>query len=200
MDILGPLPQSVGKVKFVIMAIDYFTKWIKAKPLARITVKEVKRYESEALILAEIGMPTHKMIMIREDKNEDKLCLNMDLLQERREATPIREAKYKAKMEQYYNQRIRLTSFKPGEIVPSCFVFSTWMSFGGNTSDLGAFREEIDEIMDLRQILEDVLLIERGDGVASIKRRRRDLFCDDVWNLETASGRGRLKEDLESST
>ncbi|GJT20713.1 hypothetical protein Tco_0890650 [Tanacetum coccineum] len=34
----------------------------------------------------------------------------------------------------------------------------------------------------------------------SIKRRRRDLFSDDVWNLETASGRGRLKEDLESST
>ncbi|GKD08944.1 hypothetical protein Tco_1188629 [Tanacetum coccineum] len=79
-------------------------------------------------------------------------------------------------------------------------VFSTWMSFGGNTRNLGSFREETDKITDLHQILEDVLLIERGDGVASIKRRRRDLFCDDVWNLEMASGRGRLKEDLESST
>ncbi|GKA63064.1 hypothetical protein Tco_0762670, partial [Tanacetum coccineum] len=57
-----------------------------------------------------------------------------------------------------------------------------------------------DEIMDLHQILEEVLLIERGDGVASIKRRRRDLFINGVWNLETASGHGRLKEDLESST
>ncbi|GJW36455.1 reverse transcriptase domain-containing protein [Tanacetum coccineum] len=44
MDILGPLPQSAGKVKFVRVAIDYFTKWIKAKPLARITRKEVKRF------------------------------------------------------------------------------------------------------------------------------------------------------------
>ncbi|GJT56033.1 hypothetical protein Tco_0991087 [Tanacetum coccineum] len=36
----------------------------------------------------------------------------------------------------------------------------------------------------------------RGDGVAGIKRRRRDLFGDGVRNLATASGRGRLKEDL----
>ncbi|GJW84656.1 hypothetical protein Tco_0157801 [Tanacetum coccineum] len=39
-----------------------------------------------------------------------------------------------------------------------------------------------------------------GDGVASIKRRRRDLYTDGVRNFATASGRGRLKEDLESST
>ncbi|GKA18215.1 hypothetical protein Tco_0698052 [Tanacetum coccineum] len=40
----------------------------------------------------------------------------------------------------------------------------------------------------------------RGDGVAGIKRRRRDLSSDGVRNLATASGRDRLKEDLESST
>ncbi|GKA84484.1 putative ribonuclease H-like domain-containing protein [Tanacetum coccineum] len=40
----------------------------------------------------------------------------------------------------------------------------------------------------------------RGDGVAGIKRRRRDLSGDGVRNLAIASGRGRLKEDLESST
>nr|GEU71356.1 hypothetical protein [Tanacetum cinerariifolium] len=76
----------------------------------------------------------------------------------------------------------------------------TWMAFGGNTRELGSFGEETGGITDLHQILEEVLLTERGDGVASIKRRRRDLFSDDVWNLETASGRGRIKEDLESST
>ncbi|GJY41395.1 MAK10-like protein [Tanacetum coccineum] len=41
---------------------------------------------------------------------------------------------------------------------------------------------------------------ERGDGVAGIKRCRRDLSGDGVRNLAMASGRGRLKEDLESST
>ncbi|GJU31312.1 hypothetical protein Tco_1174901 [Tanacetum coccineum] len=75
----------------------------------------------------------------------------------------------------------------------------TWMAFGENTRDLGSFGEETDKITDLHQILEVVLLTDSGDGVATIKRRRRDLFSDDVWNLETASGCGRLKEDLESS-
>ncbi|GJR12966.1 retrovirus-related pol polyprotein from transposon TNT 1-94 [Tanacetum coccineum] len=39
-----------------------------------------------------------------------------------------------------------------------------------------------------------------GDGVAGIKRHRRYLSSDGVRNLATASGCGRLKEDLESST
>ncbi|GJY26250.1 hypothetical protein Tco_0400976 [Tanacetum coccineum] len=39
-----------------------------------------------------------------------------------------------------------------------------------------------------------------GDSVAGIKQRRRDLSSDDIRNLATTSGRGRLKEELESST
>ncbi|GJU51207.1 hypothetical protein Tco_1220762 [Tanacetum coccineum] len=39
-----------------------------------------------------------------------------------------------------------------------------------------------------------------GDDVVGIKRGRRDLSGDDVRYLATASGCGRLKEDLESST
>ncbi|GJT82118.1 hypothetical protein Tco_1056460 [Tanacetum coccineum] len=40
----------------------------------------------------------------------------------------------------------------------------------------------------------------RGDGVASIKRRRRDLSSDGVEDFVTASERSRLKVDLEPST
>ncbi|GKG54832.1 hypothetical protein Tco_0562819, partial [Tanacetum coccineum] len=40
----------------------------------------------------------------------------------------------------------------------------------------------------------------RGDAVAGIKRRRHDLYSDGVRNFAMALGRGRLKEDLESST
>ncbi|GKA56033.1 reverse transcriptase domain-containing protein [Tanacetum coccineum] len=74
-------------------------------------------YGSEAMITAEIGMPTHQTMMIREDENEDELRLNMDFLQERKEAVAIREAKYKTKIEQYYNQKVRPMSFKPDEYV-----------------------------------------------------------------------------------
>nr|GEY92593.1 reverse transcriptase domain-containing protein [Tanacetum cinerariifolium] len=36
-DIVGPFPEGPSKVKFLIVAIDYFTKWIEAKPMATIT-------------------------------------------------------------------------------------------------------------------------------------------------------------------
>ncbi|GJU32747.1 zinc finger, CCHC-type containing protein [Tanacetum coccineum] len=65
---------------------------------------------------------------------------------------------------------------------------STQMAFGGSTRNLGSFGEETNEITDLHQILEEVLLTKRGDGVASIKRRRRDLFSDGVWKLGTTLG------------
>ncbi|GJY80481.1 reverse transcriptase domain-containing protein [Tanacetum coccineum] len=74
-------------------------------------------YGSEAVIPAEIGMPSYRTLMIREEFNEEEQRLNLDLLQERREATAIREARYKSKMEQYYNKKVRPAGFRPGEFV-----------------------------------------------------------------------------------
>ncbi|GJU73191.1 hypothetical protein Tco_1264596 [Tanacetum coccineum] len=79
-------------------------------------------------------------------------------------------------------------------------VYSTWMAFGGNTCDLGSFGEKTNKITDLHQIHEEVLFTEHGDGVAGIKRCRRDLSSDGFKDLATALGRVQLKEDLESST
>ncbi|GJU10296.1 reverse transcriptase domain-containing protein [Tanacetum coccineum] len=43
-DIAGPFPEGPGKVKFLIVAVDYFTKWIEAKPVATITDNQVKKF------------------------------------------------------------------------------------------------------------------------------------------------------------
>ncbi|GJZ31997.1 reverse transcriptase domain-containing protein [Tanacetum coccineum] len=74
-------------------------------------------YGSEVVILAEIGIPTYRTLMIRESYNEEEMHLNLDLLQERREAAAVREARYKTKIEQYYNKKVRLAGFRPGEFV-----------------------------------------------------------------------------------
>ncbi|GKA03325.1 reverse transcriptase domain-containing protein [Tanacetum coccineum] len=42
-DIARPFPKGPGKVKFLIVAIDYFTKWIKAKPVTAITGSQIKK-------------------------------------------------------------------------------------------------------------------------------------------------------------
>nr|GEV65783.1 reverse transcriptase domain-containing protein [Tanacetum cinerariifolium] len=49
-DILGPLPFARGGAKFLIVAIDYFTKWIEAKPLVKITGNEVIRFVMDKII------------------------------------------------------------------------------------------------------------------------------------------------------
>ncbi|GKA20022.1 hypothetical protein Tco_0699937 [Tanacetum coccineum] len=66
-------------------------------------------------------------------------------------------------------------------------VFSTWMAFGGNTRDLGSFREETDKIL---------VHTERRDGVAGIKRRHRDLSSDDVKKLTTAQRDGESTKEF----
>ncbi|GJV51943.1 reverse transcriptase domain-containing protein [Tanacetum coccineum] len=43
-DIAGPFPVAAGGLKFLIVAIDYFTKWIEAKAVATITGNQVKRF------------------------------------------------------------------------------------------------------------------------------------------------------------
>ncbi|GKC65299.1 reverse transcriptase domain-containing protein [Tanacetum coccineum] len=212
-DIAGPFPEGPGKVKFLIVAMDYFTKWIEAKVMATITGNSVKMfmwdnivcrfglpgeivsdngkqfmdnpfkdwceklsitqrfasikhpqsnglvkranrslgegikarlgegnknwkeelpyvlwahrtmiksshgdtpfsltYGTEAVIPAEIGMPDAA-------HNDAELRLNLDLLEERRERTAIREAKAKLQMTKYYNARVRGVTFRTGDFV-----------------------------------------------------------------------------------
>ena len=40
-DIVDPLPQDKGQVKFILVAIDYFTKWVEAEALATITKAKI---------------------------------------------------------------------------------------------------------------------------------------------------------------
>jgi len=44
MDILGPFSPGNGQVKFLIVAVYYFTKWIEAKPLTTITAQQVQQF------------------------------------------------------------------------------------------------------------------------------------------------------------
>ncbi|GKD95322.1 reverse transcriptase domain-containing protein [Tanacetum coccineum] len=74
-------------------------------------------YGTEAVIPAEIGMPTLKTAEIDMVQNDEALEINLDLLEERREQAIIREARIKAKMETYDNSKVYNTSFKPGDLV-----------------------------------------------------------------------------------
>nr|KYP60268.1 hypothetical protein KK1_015721 [Cajanus cajan] len=44
MNILMPFPPTRGQLKFLIIAVNYFTKWIEASALAKITAQNVKKF------------------------------------------------------------------------------------------------------------------------------------------------------------
>jgi len=56
MDILGPFPQAPGRLKFLVVAIDYFTKWIEAEPLATITSSKIQKF-FQKFILSRFRIP-----------------------------------------------------------------------------------------------------------------------------------------------
>nr|GFD50940.1 reverse transcriptase domain-containing protein [Tanacetum cinerariifolium] len=74
-------------------------------------------YRTEAVIPAEIEMPTYRTTAVDVVNNDEELRLNLDLLEERGELAAINEARSKSKMTKYYNSRVRGVTFQPGDFI-----------------------------------------------------------------------------------
>nr|KAJ0200220.1 hypothetical protein LSAT_V11C600300410 [Lactuca sativa] len=55
-DIVGPFSPAPGGVKFLLVAVDYFTKWIEVEQLANVTGKKMIKFMTNN-ILAHFGTP-----------------------------------------------------------------------------------------------------------------------------------------------
>jgi ribonuclease HI len=55
-DIVGPLPTGKGNKKFVLVAVDYFTKWAEAEALATITTENVIKFLWKSIV-CRFGIP-----------------------------------------------------------------------------------------------------------------------------------------------
>ncbi|GKA12441.1 reverse transcriptase domain-containing protein [Tanacetum coccineum] len=137
-NIIGPLPIAPGGARFLVVAIDYFIKWVEAKPLTSTTGKHIERFMWEhinnskvqqrrnSLQLSlrfqsrdpiEISIETRRIQDFDPKQNEKRRREDLDILKERREIASIKEAHYKQKLEGYYNKRVRPSTFKPGTYV-----------------------------------------------------------------------------------
>ena len=56
LDIFGPFPQATGNRRFVLVAVDYFTKWAEAEALANIRDIDVKKFVWKNIITS-FGVP-----------------------------------------------------------------------------------------------------------------------------------------------
>ncbi|KAL0399983.1 UNVERIFIED_CONTAM: hypothetical protein Sradi_2341600 [Sesamum radiatum] len=219
-DIVGPFPLAAGQRKFPLVAVDYFTKWVEAEPMARITEGEVMKfiwkniiccfgipreiisdngrqfqcrkiqewcqglcikqrfttvahpqangqvevtnrilvqgikrrleraggnwaeeltsvlwayrttprgstgespfslvYGTEAIIPAELSIPSHRVMNFSEKCNENLLRENLDLIEELRKKAFLRVQRYKNIMISSYNRRVKSRNFQVGDLV-----------------------------------------------------------------------------------
>jgi hypothetical protein len=56
LDLLGILPPAQGNLKYVVVAVEYFSKWIEAKPLATITSAIVQKFFWQNIV-CRFGVP-----------------------------------------------------------------------------------------------------------------------------------------------
>ena len=56
LDILGLFPLGTRQMNFLVFGIDYFTKWVEAEPLAKITQQNVKNFVWKNII-CRFGVP-----------------------------------------------------------------------------------------------------------------------------------------------
>ncbi|GJS03544.1 reverse transcriptase domain-containing protein [Tanacetum coccineum] len=184
-DISGPFPEAQGKVKFLIVAIDYFTKWIEAKPVATITGSQFKKFVWDNIV-CRFGLPEKsylttesisgtirlktgvRSLISGKAENDEGIILNLDILEERRDKAVAREARSKAKMKKYYNTKVRNTSFRPGN-----FVYrSNEASHGKESGKLGPKWEGPYEVIEAL-----------GKGTYKLRNSSEDIVPR-TWNVQ----------------
>ena len=56
MDILGPFLKAMGQRKYLLVAVDYFTKWVEVEAIASITEHELRKFIWKNII-TRFGVP-----------------------------------------------------------------------------------------------------------------------------------------------
>ena len=56
LDLLGPLLIGKGQCRFIVVGVDYFTKWVEVEPLATITEQKVRNFVWRSII-CRFGIP-----------------------------------------------------------------------------------------------------------------------------------------------
>ena len=74
-------------------------------------------FETEVVILVEVGLTTFKATTFDESRNDEELKVNLDLLDELREKACTRMARYWNQVVGYYNSKVKARKFEEGDLV-----------------------------------------------------------------------------------
>ena len=74
-------------------------------------------YGSEAIISTEVGLTSYRVENYDESKNDEAICLQLDLVDEVRAKAEQRLARYQNLMVKHYNSKVRHRDFQIGDLV-----------------------------------------------------------------------------------
>ncbi|KAL0433568.1 UNVERIFIED_CONTAM: hypothetical protein Slati_2691100 [Sesamum latifolium] len=103
-------PQANGQVEVTNRILDNPQRVYWRNPFSLV-------YGTEAIIPAELGMPSHRVMNFSKECNENLLRENLDLIEELREKAFLRIQRYKNIMINSYDKRVKPRSFQVGDLV-----------------------------------------------------------------------------------
>ena len=74
-------------------------------------------FDTKAIILVEVGLTSFQVKTYEDQKNQQELNNNMDLIDEVREEAMKRMAKHKEAMARYYNRKVKVRRFNTRDLV-----------------------------------------------------------------------------------
>ncbi|KAL2230531.1 UNVERIFIED_CONTAM: Ribonuclease HI [Sesamum indicum] len=175
-DIVGPFPPAQAQKKFLIVAVEYFSKWVEAEAVARISEKECKElkiaqhftavanpqangqtehlktrlenkgscveelpgvlwayrttprvatgetlfclvYGTEAIIPAEIGEESQRIVMYDTLSNNNERGFDLTVIEEKRDAAYARILHHKGLMMKNHDRKVRPRQLQVGDLV-----------------------------------------------------------------------------------
>ena len=74
-------------------------------------------FGTKAVAPVKVGLKSPRIELAHVENNDEALCLNLDLLEEKREQVLRRTEDYQRKTARYYNQKVKPKNYKPGDLV-----------------------------------------------------------------------------------
>ncbi|XP_075633998.1 uncharacterized protein LOC142606566 [Castanea sativa] len=119
LDIVRPFPKTTGNKRFLLVGMDYFTKWVEAKPLSNIRDLDARRFVWKNIV-TRFGIP-HTLISDNSVQLDSKVfrryCCDLGITN--RYSTPVYpQGNGQAKVvNKGYDLNVKLRPLAPGDLV-----------------------------------------------------------------------------------